>query len=103
MMSLLLIHFFCVFIFYIQNQCSWAPRFNGQIKSLWESKAAERYSDLVHKLKIVRDRPDFIPEDEWPEWLQYWEKPEVKKKSEIASKNRRTEVAGPGTCMSRHT
>ena len=25
------------------------------------------------------------------------------KKSEIASKNRRTEVAGPGTGMSRHT
>lgn len=101
-MSLLLIHFF-VFFFYIQNQCSWAPRFNGQIKSLWESKAAERYSDFVHKLKIVRDMPDFIPEDEWLEWLQYWEEPEVKKKSEIASKNRRTEVAGPGTGMSRHT
>ena len=70
---------------------------------MWESKAAERYSDFVHKLKIVRDMPDFIPEDEWPEWLQYWEEPEVKKKSEIASKNRRTEVAGPGTSMSRHT
>ena len=63
--------------FYIQNQCSWAPRFNGQIKSLWESKAVERYSNFVHKLKIERDRPDFIPEDEW---LQYWEELEVKKK-----------------------
>ena len=102
MMSLLLIHFFLCF-FYIQNQCSRDPRFNGQIKSLWESKATERYSDFVHKLKIVRDRPDFIPEDEWPEWLQYWEELEVKKKSEIASKNRQTEVAGPGTGMSRHT
>ena len=79
MMSLLLKHFF-VFFFYIQNQCSWAPRFNGQIKSLWESKAAERYSDFVHKLKILIDRPDFIPEDEWLEWLQYWEELEVKKK-----------------------
>ena len=58
--------------FLYTDQCSWAPRFNGQIKSLWESKVAERYSDLVHKLKIVRDRLDFIPEDEWPEWLQYW-------------------------------
>ena len=71
---------------------------------MWESKAAERYSDFVHKLKIVRDRPDFIPEDEWLEWLQYGEEPEVKKKkSEIASKNRQTEVVGPGTGMSRHT
>ena len=44
-----------------------------------------------------------MPEDEWPEWLQYWEELEVKKKkSEIASKNRRTEVAGQGTGMSRH-
>ena len=71
MMSLLLIHFFFVFFFNIQNQCSWEPQFNGQKKSLWESKAVERYSDFVHKLKIVRDRPDFIPEDEWLEWLQY--------------------------------
>ena len=30
-------------------------------------------------------------------------KSEEKKKSEIAIKNRRTEVAGPGTGMSRHT
>ena len=70
---------------------------------MWESKAAEQYSDFVHKLKIVRDRPDFIPEDEWPEWIQYWEEPEVKKKSKIANKNRRTEVVGRGTGMSRHT
>nr|GMD06052.1 uncharacterized protein LOC109149905 [Ipomoea batatas] len=48
-------------------------------------------------------KPACIHEDKWRIWEAYWDRPEVKAKSEQQRKNRMSEVVGPGTRCSRHT
>ncbi|XP_019154657.1 PREDICTED: uncharacterized protein LOC109151194 [Ipomoea nil] len=48
-------------------------------------------------------KPECVHEDTWRIWEAYWDRPEVKAKSEQARKNRMSDVAGPGTGCSRHT
>ncbi|XP_019150504.1 PREDICTED: uncharacterized protein LOC109147304 [Ipomoea nil] len=60
---------------------------------------------MVSKMKKNRTssgKPDFVHEDTWRIWEAYWDRPEVKAKSEQQRKNRMSEVAGPGTGCSRH-
>ncbi|KAH6764007.1 hypothetical protein C2S51_015256 [Perilla frutescens var. frutescens] len=67
-------------------------------------RAAQRYKDVIHKIKVnsARKRPDFIPASVWPAWIQYWNTDEFKEKSHKVKKNRLSEPDGPGTGISKH-
>nr|GMD09614.1 ABC transporter B family member 11 [Ipomoea batatas] len=61
---------------------------------------------MISKFKTKRTstgRPACVAEETWAIWEAYWDRPDVKAKSEQHRKNRMSEVEGPGTGCSRHT
>nr|GLL33811.1 uncharacterized protein LOC109146588 [Ipomoea trifida] len=76
------------------------------VRKAFQAQAGIRYTDMVSKFKSNRTstgKPACIHEDTWRIWEAYWDRPDVKAKSEQQRKNRMSEVAGPGTGCSRHT
>ncbi|XP_019153442.1 PREDICTED: uncharacterized protein LOC109149905 [Ipomoea nil] len=84
----------------------WDETINSQVHKVFLTQTSTRYTDMVSKIKKNRTssgKPEFVHEDTWRIWEAYWDRPEVKAKSEQQRKNRMSEVAGPGTGCSRHT
>ncbi|XP_057786148.1 uncharacterized protein LOC131012655 [Salvia miltiorrhiza] len=75
------------------------------IRKTWISQARHAYKNFVHGCKVIIDegsRPQFLHKDIVTKWKEYWATPEFQVKSQQASKNRRSEHAGPGTGISIH-
>lgn len=58
------------------------------IRKLWKTKASKRYSDMVSDMKEKNAKPIFMSQAIWEQWLQHWNRPEVKDRSKKASTNR---------------
>nr|GME03147.1 uncharacterized protein LOC109149905 [Ipomoea batatas] len=84
----------------------WDASIDRHVRKAFLAQAGIRYTVMVSKFKSNRTltgKPACIHEDTWRIWEAYWERPDVKAKSEQQGKNRMSEVAGPGTGCSRHT
>ena len=73
------------------------------IKGIWSRRAAIRYSNTLSEWRVVGVLPLNVPQDVWDSWQASWNSLEFKKKCLAASKCRLSEIAGPGTRISRHT
>nr|GME20274.1 ABC transporter B family member 11 [Ipomoea batatas] len=90
----------------LQKFYKWDASIDRHVRKAFLAQAGIRYTDMVSKFKSNRTstgKPACIHEDTWRIWEAYWERPDVKAKSEQQRKNRMNEVAGPGTGCSRHT
>ncbi|KAL3635582.1 hypothetical protein CASFOL_020129 [Castilleja foliolosa] len=68
------------------------------------NKAATCYRDMITRFKKASpEKPECESDATWEKWLAFWSRPEVMEKSEKASRNRKSEKAGPGTGSSRHS
>ncbi|KAL3644966.1 hypothetical protein CASFOL_010146 [Castilleja foliolosa] len=83
----------------------WDKAIDKLVEVAFMKKAKKRYGDMVCTFKKKRDlgKPECVPPAAWQSWLKQWDKPESIAKSRQASRNRMSEVAGPGTGCSRHT
>ncbi|XP_057770218.1 uncharacterized protein LOC130990032 [Salvia miltiorrhiza] len=72
----------------------------------YSSKQKNFYRDSrIYIFEVIIDegsRPQFLHKDIVTKWKEYWATPEFQVKSQQASKNRRSEPAGPGTGLSIH-
>ncbi|KAL8493237.1 hypothetical protein ACS0TY_024458 [Phlomoides rotata] len=73
------------------------------VRGIWERQAAKRYSGTLCEWRKSGKRPVNVTQETWDNWRKHWATQEFKSKCEKASKNRRSEVAGPGHGSSRHT
>ncbi|KAL6581997.1 hypothetical protein OROMI_006011 [Orobanche minor] len=78
---------------------TWPQESEKLVKETFMRQAGTRYSDMVSTLKkqwlLTKKKPPFITEEDWStEWLVHWNTPEVKEKSDQASKNQNTDVGG---------
>ncbi|KAK9128161.1 hypothetical protein Syun_016958 [Stephania yunnanensis] len=64
--------------------------------------AVRRCQALMHKLKKNRVHPNFVTDEAWRRYLEYWESEDFLARSRKTSINRNTEVEGPGTGPSKH-
>lgn len=71
---------------------------------VFKKVAAALYTNAVYKWKLnrLRGKPNGINQEDWADWLAYWDRKDVKDKSEKARSNRLTEVDGPGSGISKH-
>ncbi|KAL3635577.1 hypothetical protein CASFOL_020124 [Castilleja foliolosa] len=66
-------------------------------------KVATRYGDMITRFKKASpEKPECVSDATWEKWLAFWRHPEVKDKSEKASRNRKSEKVGLGTGSSRY-
>ncbi|KAK9106998.1 hypothetical protein Syun_023009 [Stephania yunnanensis] len=72
------------------------------IRAAYDTHAGTRYTALMHKLKKNRVQPNFVIDEAWRRYLEYWESEDFLARSRQASTNRNTEVEGPGTGPSKH-
>ncbi|KAK9107413.1 hypothetical protein Syun_023424 [Stephania yunnanensis] len=56
----------------------------------------------MHKLKKKRVQPNYVTDEAWKRYLEYWESKDFLARSRQAYINRNTEVEGPGTGASKH-
>ncbi|KAK9160672.1 hypothetical protein Syun_007013 [Stephania yunnanensis] len=56
----------------------------------------------MHKLKNNRVQPNFVTNEAWRRYLEYWEIKEFLARSKEMSMQRNTEVEGPETGPSKH-
>ena len=90
----------------LQKFYKWDECIDRQVHKAFLTQAGIRYTDMVSKFKTKRTstgRPVYLSEETWRIWEAYWDRLDVKAKSEQQRKNRMSEVAGPGTGCSRHT
>nr|GMC46804.1 uncharacterized protein LOC109149905 [Ipomoea batatas] len=84
----------------------WDESIEAQVRKVFLAQAGLRYADMLSKFKnkrISTRRLDCVAEETWAIWEAYWDRPDVKAKSEQQRKNRMSEVEGPGTGCSKHT
>nr|GLL19544.1 uncharacterized protein LOC109149905 [Ipomoea trifida] len=84
----------------------WDESIEAQVRKAFLAQAGLRYADMLSKFKTKRTstgRPDCVAEETWAIWEAYWDRPDMKAKSEQQRKNRMSEVEGPGTGCSKHT
>ncbi|PWA66245.1 hypothetical protein CTI12_AA321330 [Artemisia annua] len=74
----------------------WEPATETQVRTAWESKASERYTDFLRDIRRKMIKPIFISEDTWAGFVGYWDTPEYKGKRETNSQNR-LKGDGPST------
>ncbi|KAK9148928.1 hypothetical protein Scep_007685 [Stephania cephalantha] len=72
------------------------------IRAAYDTLTGTRYTALRHKLKKNRVQPNFITDEAWRRYLEYWESEEFLARSKQASMNRNTEAEGLGTRPSKH-
>nr|GMD45288.1 uncharacterized protein LOC109149905 [Ipomoea batatas] len=84
----------------------WDESIEAQVHKAFLAQAGLRYADMLSKFKTKRTstgRPACVAEETWAIWEAYWDRLDVKAKSEQQRKNRMSEVKGPGTGCSKHT
>ncbi|KAK9157619.1 hypothetical protein Scep_004193 [Stephania cephalantha] len=57
----------------------------------------------MHELCALDVRPDFVINEAWNRYREYWASADFKARSEKASHNIKSEKGGPGTGPSKHT
>ncbi|KAK9139882.1 hypothetical protein Scep_009563 [Stephania cephalantha] len=72
------------------------------VRAAYDSKACVRYGALMHEIRALGVRPNFITNEAWNRYREYWANVDFKARSEKASKNRKNEKGGPGTSPSKH-
>ena len=65
--------------------------------------AGNHYNKTLARWRTNKGVPQGVKEDIWTSWNKMWESEEWKCKSKQAIKNRRSELGGPGTGMSKYT
>nr|GMD16205.1 uncharacterized protein LOC109166492 [Ipomoea batatas] len=76
----------------------WDESIEAQVRKVFFAQAGLRYADMLSKFKTKRTstgRPACVAEETWAIWEAYWDRPDVKAKSEQQRKNRMSEVEGP--------
>ncbi|KAK9168749.1 hypothetical protein Syun_000889 [Stephania yunnanensis] len=82
----------------------WDPSIDEAIvRVAYDAKACVRYGALMHELRALGLRPDFITDEAWNIYRDYWASTDFRARSEKASHNRKNEKGGPGTGPSMHT
>ncbi|KAK9148168.1 hypothetical protein Scep_006925 [Stephania cephalantha] len=88
----------------IQPYFRWDPSIDEAImRAAYDSKACVRYGALMHKLCALGVRPNFVTNEAWNKYLEYWATVDFKARSEKASQNRKNKKGNPGTGPSKHT
>nr|GLL27171.1 uncharacterized protein LOC109166492 [Ipomoea trifida] len=90
----------------LQKFYKWDESIEAQVRKAFLAQAGLRYADMLSKFKTKRTstgRPACVAEETWAIWEAYWDRPDVKAKSEQQRKNRMSEVEGLGTGCSKHT
>ncbi|KAK9098705.1 hypothetical protein Syun_025750 [Stephania yunnanensis] len=79
----------------------WDPSIDEAIvRATYNAKACVRYDALMHELRALGVRPDFVTNEAWN---RYQVSADFKAKSKKASHNRKSEKGGPGIGPSKHT
>ncbi|XVF57271.1 hypothetical protein PTKIN_Ptkin06aG0191800 [Pterospermum kingtungense] len=74
----------------------WDEDMEQLVKKTFDSMAKQRYKDMAGGWSHSKKQPQYISDEAWAEFQQYWATEEFKKRSEIAKKNRRSTTGGPG-------
>ncbi|KAK9123365.1 hypothetical protein Sjap_012967 [Stephania japonica] len=72
------------------------------VRAAYDTMASIKYTALMSKLKKNRVQPDFVIDEAWRRYLGYWKSEYFLIGSKQASKNKNTEVEGPGIGVSKH-
>ena len=62
----------------MQKHYVWEPATETQVRTAWESKASERYTDFLRDIRRKMIKPIFISEDTWAGFVGYQDTPEYK-------------------------
>ncbi|XP_039132984.1 uncharacterized protein LOC120270049 [Dioscorea cayenensis subsp. rotundata] len=81
----------------------WDESMSTTIKMACQRKAAKRYRALMCSLRKGKEKSMHVFDSAWKTWTEAWNSPEFKIRCEKATANRLTEIAGPGSGISRHT
>ncbi|KAK9158450.1 hypothetical protein Scep_005024 [Stephania cephalantha] len=82
----------------------WDPSINEAIlKAAYDAKACVRYGTLMHELRALGVMLNFVTDEAWNKYRDYWASADFRASSEKASHNRKSEKCGPGTGPSKHT
>ncbi|KAK9158378.1 hypothetical protein Scep_004952 [Stephania cephalantha] len=73
------------------------------VRVAYDAKACVRYAALMHELRTLGVRPEFVTDEAWNRYRDYWASADFRARFEKASHNRKSEKGGPGTCPSKHT
>ncbi|XP_050238289.2 uncharacterized protein LOC126687776 [Mercurialis annua] len=73
------------------------------IKSVFMAHAANRYKDVIHRMREKDEKHTSISQVIWDSWKAVWASEDKKKKSDVARANRMSEPAGAGSGPVRHT
>ncbi|KAK9166375.1 hypothetical protein Scep_001566 [Stephania cephalantha] len=88
----------------IQPYFRWDPSIDEAIvRAAYDSNACVRYEALMHELRAFGMRPNFVTNEAWNRYREYWASADFMVRSEKASHNRKSEKGGPGTSPSKHT
>ncbi|KAK9119184.1 hypothetical protein Scep_017277 [Stephania cephalantha] len=81
----------------------WDPSIDEAIvRATYDAKACVKYGTLMHELRALGVRPDFMTNEASNRYRKYWVSTDFKARSEKASHNRKSEKNGSGTCPSKH-
>ncbi|KAK9133475.1 hypothetical protein Scep_013003 [Stephania cephalantha] len=82
----------------------WDPSIDEAIvRAAYDVKACVRYGALMHELRALSVRPDFVTDESWNRYREYWASADFKARFEKALHNRKNEKGSPGTGPSKHT
>ncbi|KAK9167160.1 hypothetical protein Scep_002351 [Stephania cephalantha] len=73
------------------------------MRGAYDANACVRYGALMHGLCALGVRLNFVTNEAWNRYCDYWASADFKARSEKASLNRKSEKDGPGTGHSKHT
>ncbi|KAK9094311.1 hypothetical protein Scep_025780 [Stephania cephalantha] len=73
------------------------------LSAAYDAKACVRYGALMHELRTLGVRLDFVTDEAWNRYRDYWASADLRARSEKASHNEKTENGGPGIGPSKHT
>ncbi|XP_050211685.1 uncharacterized protein LOC126661850 [Mercurialis annua] len=73
------------------------------IKSVFMTHAANRYKNVIHRMREKDEKHTSISQDIWDSWKAFWASEDEKKKCDVARANQMSEPAGAGSGPVRHT
>ncbi|KAK9118599.1 hypothetical protein Scep_016692 [Stephania cephalantha] len=82
----------------------WDPSIDEAIvRVAYDAKLCVRYGTLMHELRALGVRPDFVTNEAWNRYRDYRASADFRARSEKASHNRKNEKGDPGTGPLKHT
>ncbi|KAK9119139.1 hypothetical protein Scep_017232 [Stephania cephalantha] len=64
------------------------------VRVAYDAKACVRYGALMHELRTLGVRPDFVTDEAWNRYRDYWASADFRARSDNASHNRKSEKGG---------